>query len=149
MALDHRAALAVVIPDLGVTLERGRLRSFAAAVGDDDPVHLDVEAARAAGHPDVLAMPTFLFSLELEHAEPFGYLDALGVDLRGVLHGEQSFTFHAPLHAGDTVTVRSSITEAYAKNPQMDFLVKHTDVLRGDELVGESDSVIVVRQVAA
>lgn len=149
MALDHRAALAVVIPDLDVTLERGRLRSFAAAVGDDDPVHLDVEAARAAGHPDVLAMPTFLFSLELEHPEPFGYLDALGVDLRGVLHGEQSFTFHAALHAGDTVTVRSRITEAYAKSPQMDFLVKHTEVLRGDELVGESESLIVVRQVAA
>ncbi len=149
MALDHRAALAVVIPDLDVTLERGRLRSFAAAVGDDDPVHLDVEAARAAGHPDVLAMPTFLFSLELEHPEPFGYLDALGVDLRGVLHGEQSFTFHAALHAGDTVTVRSRITEAYAKSPQMDFLVKHTEVLRDDELVGESDSLIVVRQVAA
>lgn len=149
MALDHRAALAVAIPDLDVTLERGRLRSFAAAVGDDDPVHLDVEAARAAGHPDVLAMPTFLFSLELEHPEPFGYLDALGVDLRGVLHGEQSFTFHAALHAGDTVTVRSRIAEAYAKSPQMDFLVKHTEVLRGDELVGESDSLIVVRQVAA
>lgn len=149
MALDHRAALDVVVPDLVVTLERGRLRSFAAAVGDDDPVHLDVAAARAAGHPDVLAMPTFLFSLELEHPEPFGYLDALDVDLRGVLHGEQSFTFHAALHAGETVTVRSRITEAYAKNPQMDFLVKHTDVLRGDELVGESDSLIVIRQVAA
>lgn len=149
MALDHRAALAVVIPDLDVTLERGRLRSFAAAVGDEDPVHHDVEAARAAGHPDVLAMPTFLFSLELEHPDPFGYLDPLGVDLRGVLHGEQSFTFHAPLHAGETVTVRSRITEAYAKNARMDFLVKHTDVLRGDELVGESDSLIVIRQVAA
>ena len=148
MTLDHRAALAVSIPDLDVTLERGRLRSFAAAVEDDDPVHRDVEAARAAGHPDVLAMPTFLFSLELEHPDPFGYLAELGVDLRGVLHGEQSFTFHAPIHAGDTVTVRSRITEAYAKNPQMDFVVKHTDFVRDGETVGEADSLVVIRPVA-
>ena len=149
MALDHEAALAVTIPDLAVDLERGRLKAFAAAVGETDPVHLDAEAARAAGHPDVVAMPTFVFSLDLERPDPFAYLDALEVDLRGVLHGEQSFTFHALLHAGDTVTVRSRIAEAYAKNPQMDFVLKHTDVLRGDELVAEAESLIVVRELAA
>ena len=149
MALDHAAALAVTIPEFDVLLERGRLRSFALAVGDDDPVHRDLDAARAAGHPDVLALPTFLFSLELEHPDPFGYLVGLGVDVRGVLHGEQSFTFHAPLHAGDTVTVRSRIAEAYAKNAQMDFVVKHTDFLRDGETVGEADSLVVVREVAA
>ncbi len=149
MALDHGAALAVTIPDLDVLLERGRLRSFALAVGDTDPVHRDRDAAHAAGHPDVVAMPTFLFSLELEQPDPFGYLAELGVDLRGVLHGEQSFTFHAPIHAGDTVTVRSRITEAYAKNAQMDFVVKHTDFVRDGETVGEADSLVVIRAVAA
>ncbi len=40
-------------------MERGRLRMFAAAIGETDPIYTDVEAARAAGHPDLPVPPTF------------------------------------------------------------------------------------------
>ena len=149
MPIDHARALALELPAFDVLVERGRLRAFAAAVGDTDPVHSDVEAARGAGHPDVLMMPTFLFSLELEAPDPMGYLADLGADLRGVLHGEQSFTHTAPVHAGDTITVRPRIAESYAKNDRMDFVVKHTDFLRGDDVVGTGETLLVARAVTA
>ena len=147
MPIDHARALALELPSVDVLVERGRLRAFAAAVGETDPVHLDPDAARAAGHPDVLAMPTFLFSLELEVPDPLGWVEQVGADLRGVLHGEQTFTYHSLVHAGDTIAVRPRIAAAYAKNERMDFVVKHTEFLRGNELVGSADSLIVIRDL--
>ena len=130
-------------------IERGRLRAFARAIGETDPVYTDVDAAQQAGYPDLPMPPTFLFSLYLEAPDPWGFLDDIGADLRGLLHGEQSFSYHDVVHAGDTITVRPRIAEAYAKNARMDFIRQHIDFLRGADLVAESESLLVVREVAA
>ena len=38
---------------------REKIREYALAVGETNPLHLDVEAARAAGYADVVAPPMF------------------------------------------------------------------------------------------
>lgn len=149
MAVDHARALALQLLGVDVLVERGRLRAFAHAIGETDPVYTDADAARAAGHPDVLMPPTFLFSLELEAPDPLGWVEQVGADLRGILHGEQSFTHHLPVHAGDTISVRPRITESYAKNDRMDFVVKRTEFRRGDDLVGTAETLVVARAVSA
>ncbi|MFE6157785.1 MaoC family dehydratase N-terminal domain-containing protein [Streptomyces sp. NPDC056486] len=132
-------------------VERGRLRSFARAIGECDPVYTDLAAARAAGHPDLPVPPTFLFGVELEQPDPFAYLTELGVDLRQVLHGEQSFTYHAIAHAGDTLTARPEIIDVLSKKGgALDLLVKETTVTRSDgSPVAELRSVTVVRNESA
>lgn len=146
MAIDPAAATAVVFEPLTVTVERGRLAFFATATGQTDPVYVDLDAAKAAGHPDLPVPPTFFFSLELEAPAPLAWLAGLGVDLRRLLHGEQSFTYHAPVHAGDTLTLSARIADAYSKKGgTLDFLVKDTEVRRGGELVAEARTVMVVR----
>ncbi len=47
-------------------VSRVKIKEFAAAIGDSNPIYRDREAARAAGHPDVVAPPTFpiVFSLQ-------------------------------------------------------------------------------------
>ncbi|MEU9330823.1 MaoC family dehydratase N-terminal domain-containing protein [Streptomyces canus] len=146
MPIDVEAARKLPFDPIKVAVERGRLRFFAKAIGETDPVYTEVEAARQAGHPDLLVPPTFFFSLELESPEPFGYLAALGVDLRRVLHGEQSFTYHRMAHAGDSLTLEPRITEAFSKKGgALEFLVKQTDISRHGELIAEARSVVVVR----
>ncbi|MGW5239210.1 MaoC family dehydratase N-terminal domain-containing protein [Monashia sp. NPDC004114] len=146
MAIDPGAALALEFDPLVVEVERGRLRFFAKAIGETDPVHLDVAVARAAGHPDLPVPPTFFFSLGLEAPDPFGYLDHLGVDLRYVLHGEQSFTYHRPAYAGDVLTLTDAIVDVYVKRGgALEFVVKQTNITRAGEAVAEMRSVIVVR----
>ncbi|WP_181778784.1 MaoC family dehydratase N-terminal domain-containing protein [Pseudonocardia pini] len=133
-----------------VDVERGRLRMFAQAIGETDPVYSDVAAARAAGHPDLPAPPTILFGLDLERADTLGFLAGHGIDLGAVLHGEQAFTYHVPVYAGDTLTFASEFTEAYSKaGGKLDFLVRRTRVTRGGELVAELDNTAVIRNGAA
>lgn len=56
VALD-KAVIGTTLPATTLTVERARLRFFAKAIGETDPVYTDVDAAKAAGHPDIPAPP--------------------------------------------------------------------------------------------
>lgn len=146
MAIDAARARALTFPSFAVEVERGRLRFFARSIGETDPVYTDVEAARSAGHRDLPVPPTFFFSLGLDAPDPFGYLRALGVDPRGILHGEQRFEYERMAYAGDTLTLSEHIVDVTAKRGgAMELLVTETDIRRGGEHVARARSVIVVR----
>ncbi|MFI6598647.1 MaoC family dehydratase N-terminal domain-containing protein [Nonomuraea sp. NPDC050536] len=133
-------------PDLTVDVERGRLRLFAKAIGETDPVYTDLAAARAAGHPDLPVPPTMLFGLELDQPDPYRWLDEIGVDLRHVLHGEQSFTYDALAYAGDRLTLSARVSDAYVKDGgRLSFVVRDTDVRRDATRIAAMRQVIVVR----
>jgi acyl dehydratase len=76
---------------------------FALAVGVGASVCTDLDAARAAGHPDLVAPPTFAAAFTLPLVEAFLRDPAVGWDYGRMVHGEQSFTAHRPLYAGDEV----------------------------------------------
>ncbi len=147
--IDIDIAKSMEFSPLTFEVERGRLRSFARSTGETNPVYTNVEAARAAGHRDLLVPPTFFFSMTLESDAPFGYLEALGVDLRFVLHGEQTFDYHNLAFAGDTLVLRDRIVDVFDKRGgAMEFVVKQTDVHRADKLIATATSVVVVRHPA-
>ncbi|MGH3915013.1 MAG: FAS1-like dehydratase domain-containing protein [Pseudonocardiaceae bacterium] len=80
---------------------REKIREFAEAVGDDDAVYRDSSAARAAGYPDVIAPPTFAIIVSMRAQELLVDDPELGLDYTRVVHGDQSFVHHRPIHAGD------------------------------------------------
>ncbi len=135
------------LPPYQVEVEKGRLRFFAKATGQDDPVYTDEAAARAAGHPSLPVPPTFLFCLEMESPNPAAIRDLLGIDFRSILHGEQGFTFHRLAHAGDTLTFRQRIEDIYdKKGGALEFVVRRTEVRnQRDEPVADLRCVTVVR----
>jgi acyl dehydratase len=144
--IDADKAKAYEFAPITAEVERGRLRFFAKAIGQTDPVYSDLEAAKQAGHTDLPVPPTFFFSMELDSPDAFGYIAGLGIDLRRVLHGEQSFTYHSMVHAGETVTLRPRIVDVFSKKGgAMEFLVKQTDITRDGELVAEATATIIVR----
>ncbi|WP_076997519.1 MaoC family dehydratase N-terminal domain-containing protein [Variovorax sp. KK3] len=135
------------LPPSVLPIERTRLVFFAKAIGETDPVYTDTEAARAAGYADLPAPPTFLFAAELDSGATDRLLDQLQIPLAKLLHGEQSFDYHAPVCAGDTVTVQSRITDIYdKKNGALEFVVKSSVATnqRG-ERVAELRTVIVCK----
>ena len=135
------------LPPSEMTLERGRLRLFAQAIGETDPAYTDVSAARDAGYADLPAPPTFLFATELDSGAILQLLERLEIPLAKILHGEQSFTYHKAACAGDTVTVRSRIADIYdKKGGALEFVVKTSDARNEQgELLAELQSVLVCR----
>ena len=130
-----------------VEVEKGRLRLFAKAIGETDPVYSDEAAARAAGHPSLPVPPTFFFCLEMERADPYDWFVELGIPLGQVLHGEQSFTYHRLAHAGQTLIFSSELVDIYEKkNGALQFLVQRNHVTdAGGAPVADFERTIVIR----
>ena len=134
------------LPSLTVAIERGRLRFFAEAIGETDPLYTDLDAARGAGFPDLPVPPTFLFGLKLEGADPFAWMTGLGIDLRFVLHGTQRFVYHRMAFAGDELLVAQRISEVYEKRGgALEFLTIEAEVTRAGEAIATLTETIVVR----
>lgn len=115
-------------------VDRDRVRRFALAIGDDDPVFHDLAVARAAGHPDVPLPPTLLFGIELERPGSDELLKKLGLTVDRVMHAEQRFTYHAPVYAGEELTFATVVADIYTRVGRT-FIAQETEVTREGEPV--------------
>lgn len=92
------------------TLTRAAIEAFADAIGAEGDMYRDPDAARARGHPDVVAPPTALAMLFIE---PLLELVRRGrIDFAHLVHGEQSYDFIDILRAGETYEVSGRIEAA-------------------------------------
>lgn len=135
-------------PPHSVEVEKGRLVFFAKAIGEDNPVFRDEQAAKAAGFRSIPAPPTFLFCLNMmDQPDPFARYKEMGIDLGKVLHGEQSFKYYEPVCAGDKITFVGTISDIYVKKGgALEFIITDTTATnQKGALVAELRGVTVVR----
>ena len=134
-------------PTFEVEVEKGRLRMFANAIGERDPIYSDASAAIAAGYRSIPVPPTFFFCLEMERADPYDWFYALAIPLPKVLHGEQAFTYHRTACAGDVLRFSGEVVDVYnKKGGALEFLVQRNFVTSVDgEAVAEFDRTLVIR----
>jgi acyl dehydratase len=99
-------------PPMTYEVGREKIREFAEAIGDDNPAYRDADAARALGHPDVVAPPTF--AVVATRGPQIAVIEdpQLGLDFTRVVHGDQRFTFSRPIVAGDRLVVTAVIDSA-------------------------------------
>ena len=130
-------------------VSREKIREFADAVNDPNPVYRDPAAARAAGHPDVIAPPTFPIILTLTAGRQVIIDPQLGIDYSRVVHGEQRFVHARPVRAGDVLQVVITIEDIRAAAGN-DIVTTRADVATPDgEHVLTAYSTIVARGTAA
>lgn len=129
------------------TVSRAKIAEFADAIGDTSPLSRDPEAARAAGYPDVVAPPTFLTIINLGAIDVIIADPELGLDYGRMVHGDQSFTFSRPVHAGDTLAVTTTVENILTRAGN-DFLTIRADIADTDgELVCTGHAQLVVRGI--
>jgi acyl dehydratase len=109
MALDQSFVGRSYPPTDPYEVGREKIREFAAAIGDTNPVYTDPEAAKALGHSDVIAPPTFVFAISFAAAHRVVNDPELGLDYSRVVHGDQKFAYRRPVRAGDRLTVTTTI----------------------------------------
>lgn len=134
-------------PSFTVDVEKGRLRFFAKAIGETNPIYTDEVAAREAGHRALVAPPTFTMVLDMEGPEFLPFLDLLNMDIARILHGSQEFEYFAPIYAGDSITVTARIADMFEKKGgALEFVVmQHSYTNQDGELVVKSTNTLVHR----
>jgi acyl dehydratase len=148
MALDAGLVGRSYPPSAVYEVGREKIAEFATALGDDDPVYRDPEAARAAGHPDVIAPPTFAIVLSLGAGDVVVEDPDVGIDYSRVVHGEQRFTHHRPIRAGDRLVATASVA-AVRSVAGNDMLTTRVDLATEDgEPVCTTTSMLVARGTA-
>jgi acyl dehydratase len=148
MALDRELVGRSYPPSAVYEVGRVKIAEFATAIGADDPVHRDPDAARAAGYPDVIAPPTFAIVLTLEAANVVLADPQVSLDYSRVVHGEQKFAHHRPIRAGDRLVATTTI-EAVRTVAGNDMLTTRVDVATEDgEAVCSATSMLVARGAA-
>lgn len=122
MPLDQSFVGRSYPPTAPYEVGREKIREFAEAVGDANPAYTDPEAAKALGHPDVIAPPTFVFAIAFRAAGEVIADPQLGLDYSRVVHGDQKFAYSRPVRAGDRLSVTSTIEsiKSMAGNEIMD-----------------------------
>jgi acyl dehydratase len=93
-----------------------KVREYANAVGEQEPVHHDRDAAKEAGFRDVVAPPMFAVVYSAGAVAP-GILDPeVGIDLMRMLHGSQEFVWGEPVCAGDRIETTAELKDLYEKD---------------------------------
>lgn len=110
MALKTEA-IGKVYPPSEYAVGREKIREYAAAVGETNPLYFDVEAARDAGYADVVAPPMFAVVYSGRAVGP-GILDPdVGINFAMMVHAGQEFVWGPVVVAGDEITTTASVKD--------------------------------------
>ena len=148
MPLDQGFVGRTYPPTESYLVSREKIGEFAHAVGDANPAYLSAEAARALGHADVVAPPTFAVVLTARASAQVLFDPELGLDYSKVVHGEQSFAYERPICAGDRLVVVAAV-EKIRSAAGNDLLTLRAEVSTvAGELVCTARSTVVARGTA-
>ena len=90
---------------------REKIVEYALATGETNPLHLDVAAARAAGHADVVAPPMFTVVYQHRSVVKAMFDPELAIDFAHLVHGEQAFRWERLAVAGDELTTALTVSD--------------------------------------
>ena len=90
---------------------REKIREYALAIGADNQVHFDRDAARAAGYRDVVAPPMFAVVYSAGAMGPAILDPEVGINFAAMVHGGQEFVWGEPVCSGDTITTTAEVKD--------------------------------------
>lgn len=104
-------AIGKTYPAVVYAVGREKVREYAYAVGETNPLYLDVEAARAAGHADVVAPPMFAVVYSGRAVTPALFDPEVGITFANMLHAGQEFAWGPLVVAGDEITTTTEVKD--------------------------------------
>ena len=105
---------------------REKIREYASAVGEHNPIHLDPDIARTAGFADVVAPPMFAVVYSNPAILPGLFDPDLGIDFAHMVHGSQEFRWGPLVVAGDEITTTATVKDV-SERRGMRFYVFETE----------------------
>jgi len=122
-------------PAMSYLVGREKVREYARAVGETNPLYLDVEAARAAGHDDIVAPPMFAVVYSLPAAAPAMFDPEVGIEFARMVHGGQEFTWGPLVVAGDEIETSTTVSDVTERAGNGFFIFESTSTNQRGETV--------------
>jgi acyl dehydratase len=111
-------------PPFEYEVGREKIREYAFAVGEHNPVHHDREAAKSAGYRNVVAPPMFAVVYSTGSVAPAILDPEVGINFARMLHGSQEFEWGEPVCAGDTISTETTLEDLYERTGMEFFVFK-------------------------
>ena len=124
---------------------REKMKEYAVAVGDMNPMYQDREVGKKSKYGDNIAPPNFAAVYNLMGCAQMFFDPELSLNFAMLVHGEQDFEFVKPVKPGDVITTTGKITDIAAKgnNDVIKFEVRSTN--QDGELVTIGRATFVIR----
>jgi acyl dehydratase len=138
-------------PPFKIEVERCKIHELTLALGDENPIYHNREAAQAAGYDDVPLSPTAptIFSF-WGNPHFLEQLASIGINVMRILHGEESYEYLATIYPGDTLVGVTTITDGKTRRSQngsMDIITLQTRYTNQDnQPVLNATTMFVVRE---
>jgi len=120
--MEAHAAVGKTYPPTTYAVGREKIREYAYATGESNPLHLDLDAARAAGYRDLVAPPMFAVVYAAPAVAPGLFDPEVGIDFARMVHGGQEFRWGPLVVAGDEITTTVTLKDVTARE-SMSFFV--------------------------
>lgn len=147
--MTDKSVIGKAYPSFVYEVEKIKIKELAEAIGDDNPLYRNEEAARGSKHGSLIAPPTFPTLFRSEEWDIMDMLNDLKVDISKLLHGEQEYEYFRLIKPGDRLTCTTRIKDIYTKEGKsgsMDMITTETDCVDGKgELVVRARALLVVR----
>jgi acyl dehydratase len=114
---------------------REKVREFAHAVGESNPLYHDPEAARKAGYADVVAPPMFAVVYGMRAVMPVLFDPELEIDFARLLHGAQQFDWGPLVVAGDEISTIVSVSDVSQRGGNRFYVLTSTSTNQRGEAV--------------
>jgi acyl dehydratase len=111
----NQSAIGKTFPPFEYEVGKEKIREYAQAVGEDNPVYFDRERAKAAGFRDVPAPPMFAVVYSSGSVAPGIFDPDVGINFAMMVHGSQEFVWGEPVCAGDVITTETSVKDISEK----------------------------------
>ena len=128
-------AVGKTYPPTSYAVGREKVREFAAAVGEENPLHHDLDAAREAGYADVVAPPMFAVVFGGRAMAPALFDPEVGIDFSRMVHGGQEFVWGPPVVAGDEIATEVEVKDVSERGGLQFFVFESRSTNQDGETV--------------
>lgn len=128
-------AIGKTYPAVTYAVGREKIREYASSVGETNALYFDVDAAREAGHADVVAPPMFAVVYAGRAITPALFDPEVGIDFAHMLHAGQEFEWGPLVVAGDEITTTTTVAEITERGGMGSYVFRTDSRNQRDEIV--------------
>lgn len=143
------SAVGKVYPPVEYAVGREKVREFASAVGETNPLYFEPDHARAAGYADVVAPPMFAVVFASRSVAPALFDPEVGLDFAMMVHGAQEFVWGPLVVAGDEISTTTTVKDISQRGEMTFFVFESVSRNQHDETVCTGTWTNIVRSAPA